>query len=210
MGFEAIAISASDESGRWLARMAALETASVPAFETLEAELREHRAPGRLIVAAERSAKDERRHAAIIGQLARGYGATAGPFVGRSEPVRTIEEIATENMIEGRVREAFGALVAAFQATSAGDPIARAAFAAVAPDELFHAQLADAVDQWARSLLPIVARRRVEEAGHEACGKLSQELVNEPEPMLRKFLGFPDATRAQELIGLLAEELRRS
>lgn len=52
----------------------------------------------------------------ITRRLAARYGATAPrPRVERA-PVRSLEDIAVENAVEGCVRETFGALVGAWQA----------------------------------------------------------------------------------------------
>jgi len=178
-----------DVVGRWLAEAAQLEAASVPAFEIVARELRAHDAPAALIARALESADDERRHARIMTSLARAYGATPGPVRVIVREPRDLEAIARENVVEGLVREAYGARVAI-------DP-------AIAADELRHAELAAFVHDWIRPRLPYAARRRVDEARAAARAQLVADCAVEPAPALRHALGLPDATRAVELAHLI-------
>jgi hypothetical protein len=198
-GFDTIALSARDAVGEWLARTAALEAASVPAFRILAHELRAHAAPEVLIACALRSAQQETRHAATMARLARRYGAVAAPVAIAPREVRDLATIAVENAVEGGVREAYGAAVAVDQARSAGDAEVRAAFAAIAPEELGHARLAAAIDAWVHGQLTPAARRRVDEARALARAELAAAVEREPAPELRATLGLPEATRAVEL-----------
>ncbi|HXI59093.1 MAG TPA: hypothetical protein VNO55_23660, partial [Polyangia bacterium] len=52
--------------GRWLAQVAALEAASVPAFGRLASELDAHGAPGHLVRAARAAQIDETRHYSLM------------------------------------------------------------------------------------------------------------------------------------------------
>jgi rubrerythrin len=197
-----VALFAHEEIGEWLARAAALEAASVPAFRILAGELRAHDAPSVLVEEALRSAEDETRHARVMHSLARRFGAVSAHVELEPRQVRSLEAIAVENAIEGGVRERYGAQVALLQAQRASDAEMRAVFAAIAPDELRHAELAAAVDRWARERLPMHARRRVDEARAIAIAELARA-SDEPAQALRATLGLPDATRAQELIAAL-------
>jgi hypothetical protein len=203
-GFVGAAYSASDEVAGWLARASALEQASVPAFHILAAELRAHDAPVELIDACLRAAADEARHARAMSTLARRYRGVGAPVEVRARPPRSLVEIATENAIEGCVRERFGAFVAVLQAQGARDPHVRSVFAEIAPEELSHAALADAVDAWACGLLAPADRRRVAEAREVAHAHLSASTTDEPAEALRVLLGLPDATRTQALIAEMA------
>ena len=53
--------------------------------------------------------------------------------------MRELEAIAIENAVEGCVRESFGALLATWQAKTAGDARVRAAMKRIARDETRHA-----------------------------------------------------------------------
>lgn len=110
-----------DEGARFLAQMAYLEAASVDAFVSLTHELEAHRAPTRLRAASRRAARDEVRHARVMRRLARRAGARVPEVQVEPSPVRSLEEIAIENAIEGCVRETFGAAVAMIQSERAGD-----------------------------------------------------------------------------------------
>jgi hypothetical protein len=199
-GLDSMALASVDEVGRWLAHAAALEAASVAAFRILESELTAHGAPATLIEAARRSAADEIRHAEDVARLARRFGALPGAVEIAPQPIRSLEEIAVENAVEGGVRERYGAHVALLQARDAGDAETRALFAAIAPDELRHAELAGAVDDWSARKLNAAARRRVSEAKELARGQLVEELAVEPPADLRRAVGLPEATRAVELL----------
>jgi hypothetical protein len=153
------------------ARMAELEAASVHAFHILADELRALGAPASLIVRARRSAREEARHARIMGRLA-----AARPRVERPPArIRSAAEIAVENVREGCVRETFGAAQARVQASVHPDPRVRDAMRAIFPDEERHAELAHDVHAWLVTRLDDEARARVEAARREALDELSRE-----------------------------------
>jgi len=131
-----------DARGRWFARAAANEAASVQSFRCLARELR--RSPlgqvfsGRL----RRAARQEIRHARLMRARARSHGVE---IIGRSfhaAPERTLVEIALENAREGCVNETYAALVALHQSGHAADAELRDEFLEIALDETAHADLA--------------------------------------------------------------------
>jgi len=190
--------------GAHFAEMTRLEAASVDAFRHLRRELIAHGAPRRLVRAAERAARDEVRHARMTRALATRYGGEViAPRV-EPRPVRNLEAVAIENAVEGCVREAFGALIACFQAAAARDPVIRAAMARIARDETRHAALAFEVDAWLRGKLGGSARARVEAARDRALGELASNAVEAP-AALRSTIGLP--TRQQSRF--LLDELTR-
>jgi hypothetical protein len=199
-GFEALALSAHNAIGEWVARAAALETASVTAFQILASELRFHGAPEALVRAAQVAAEEETRHATMMRQLGRRFGATAIPVALAPRAARPLAEIALENAVEGQVREAFGALLAVEQAEAARDREVRIAFGLIAPEELGHAQLSVAIAEWADPRLSRTERRRVSEARAIALAQLASDVASETPREVRTFLGLPDATRAQDLL----------
>src|SRR6185503_14215139 len=152
----------------FLADAARLEAASVVAFNDLEWELRRLRAPVALRAAARRAADDERRHARIVGELARRHGGRVRALELSSRRVRSLEEIARENAAEGCVRELYGAAVGLWQARAASDPAIRHAMSTIAPDEIRHAEFSFALAEWARSRLDGKGRIRVAAARREA------------------------------------------
>jgi hypothetical protein len=185
-------------AGRWLARAAALEGASIPAFRRLARELAAHGAPDRLVRAARAAVAEEARHFAMMARAARAEGVAVRPArVGRLA-VRALADVARENAREGCVRETFGAMSAVHQARHAAAPALRAAFGTIARDEARHARLAWEVDAWARAKLPAREARRVEAARREEGAALVDELARAaPSPALESQLGLPSAAGAR-------------
>ncbi len=176
-------------AGAWLAHAAWLEAASVPAFVLLARELEAHGAPRELVAAALAAAKDEIRHAAMVGALARRYGAPPPPAEVATQPPRSLEALAIENAVEGCVRETWGAALALWQSHAARDPEARDAFATIARDELSHAELGWAIDCWAHTRLDAAAAARVAAARALAVRALLEAAFDPALPEL----GLPDA-----------------
>jgi hypothetical protein len=193
--------------GDFLARCAHLEAASIVAFEQLERELTAHAAPPALIEAARHARADEMRHAALVGGLARARGGS--PVVPEVEPlaVRTPEEIALENVVEGCVRETYAALVAGYQAEHARDRELREAMISIAEDELRHAILAHRVQRWLAGKLDRAALARVAEAKARAVRELVREAACPVADELQRAGGLPSTAVACALVGELAHSL---
>ncbi|HTV23285.1 MAG TPA: ferritin-like domain-containing protein [Polyangiaceae bacterium] len=189
--------------GEFFAGCAELEAASVPAFVRLARELEVHGAPRGLVHRALRSARQEVRHARLVGGLARRFGATPRwprcP-VGR---VRTLERVAHENAVEGCVRETYGALVAHHQRRFARDRSVARVYASIAADETQHAELSWEVAHWAEQRLPRADRRRVDEARRAAARALAQDLARSRSKPMDEIAGLPDPARGL----MLAEQL---
>lgn len=147
-----------DGLGDFFARMAHLEAASVPAFERLARELAAHGAPLHLVREAERSARDEVRHARAVARLARRFGGVVPPLVVEALPIRDLATIALENAVEGCVRETFGALVATYQGRTARDREIAKVMRGIARDETRHAQLSWEIAAWSRTRVEGVDR----------------------------------------------------
>jgi hypothetical protein len=192
--------------GGHFARAAQLEAASVYAFRALRDELVAHGAPARLVRAAERAERDEVRHTRVTAALARRFGAEPRAPRVDAHVVRSLEEVARENAVEGCVRETYGALLGTWQALAAEDRVVRAAMRKIAADETRHAALAWEVAAWANERLDPAARRRVEEARAEEARKLHAELAEEPPASLVRIGGVPTAARARSL----AEAMNRA
>jgi len=193
-----------------LAESAWLEAASVDAFRILRRELRAAGAPRRLLRAASRSARDERRHARIAGALARRFGVVVPVVEADAAPRRSLPELALENAIEGCVRETWGALIALRQASRASDAGVRTAMSRIAPDEVRHAELAWAIDRWLSPRLNAEQRREVRRARRAALAELASELRLELPATERTRLGLPGrdeaAVMCAELGRLIARE----
>jgi len=151
-----------DSEGAHFAQMAELEAISVLAFARMATELEELGAPPALVASARRASSEESAHAAAMADLA----ATRGAAVLRPPPQsafapRSLFELARENAREGCVREAYGAVLAAFAAVRAEDPAVRAVMARIADEEACHAQLSWELHAWSSSLLTETERATV-------------------------------------------------
>jgi hypothetical protein len=187
------------ELGAWLARIAHLEAASVPAFERLARELELLGAPAELVERAKRSAKDEVRHARVTARFARSFGAEVPePEVAELAP-RSLFDVSLENAIEGCVRETFGALVATYQAAHATDARLRAAMRMIARDETRHAALAWDVAAWAEARLTDEERAEITAARAVAELSLRAELAIDPPRDAQSLAGMPDGVAAVSL-----------
>ncbi|MFZ6183389.1 ferritin-like domain-containing protein [Nannocystis pusilla] len=194
-----------DPVARWFAEVAHLEAASVPAFERLAAELREHHAPAELIAAALRAAVDEARHADLLGAIARRLGGRPSPVELAPARSRSLVELALENAVEGCVGETWAALLAAHQARVAEDPELRACMAEVAADEAAHADLAWAVDAWLAPRLSADERTRVLAARSRAVLALRDPPILDE--TLERRAGLPAPDLARRLWEALGREL---
>jgi hypothetical protein len=191
--------ASGDEVGRFFAEVAQLEHASVHAFGRLAAELRIHDAPKELIAAAERSAREEVRHARAMGRLARRFGVRPLRARVRQIAARSLMALAEENAAEGCVRETFGAALAGWQARASQDQEVRAAMAGIAADEERHAELAWAVDAWARRRLGRSERRHLTVVRQNAAAMIAAELQQAPPPSLIRLAGLPSPVEARAL-----------
>ena len=105
------------------------------------------------------------------------------------------------------MRETFGALVAAWQASHARDAGVRATMRDAARDETRHAALAWEVAQWAERRLSRVERERVTEARTRALTELKSQAAVEPPTELVETLGLPTAGQATRLIDAMGRSL---
>jgi hypothetical protein len=185
------------------AEIAHMEAAAVLAFDELDRQLRALDAPWELRMRAARARADEVEHAAITLALARRFGERppAPSVEGTRDPhaADALFRLALENAVEGCVREAYGALVAAHQAAHASDAGVRNAFERIAEDEAKHAELSFALDAWLSPRLGSKERAAVEDAKTRAW----QDLVagcTEPAPEVVRVAGMPTAARARALL----------
>jgi rubrerythrin len=206
-GLAPVAFRDEDVLGRFFARMTHLEAASVDAFLRLADELRALGAPADLLDGCRTAAEDEVRHASSMGALATRFGgALQEPCVAPPRP-RTAEELAVENMIEGCVRETYGALVAAYQAERSEDAEVRAAMAEIAREEAEHAGLSWRMHGWLAERLPPESQGKLAEARRRAVEGLRRELDGEVEGALRGVAGLPDRSTALAMLGELESRL---
>jgi hypothetical protein len=120
--------------GDYFARIAHLEAASIRAFRDLRSELVERGAPQTLVCSALRAANDEVRHARAMGRLAQRFGSSPPRARVRMRERRSLEAMASENAVEGCIRETYGALLASWQAAHARDSEVAAEMARIADD----------------------------------------------------------------------------
>lgn len=200
-------------AGDFFARAAHLEAVSVPAFERLADELTAHDAPAPLVRSARRAATDERRHHQVMSALAGRFGAeppveaaaVLGPF---ARHVRSMEEIAVENAVEGCAREMVGALLTREQAGRSTDVVARGAFRHIARDELAHADLAFAIDAWMCERLPTTERRRVRAAREETLHSVLVDATSSADRQdLQLITGLPSMSETAHLLTALSQLL---
>jgi len=194
-------------TGGLFARLAYLEHASIAAFARLRDELRAHRAPASLVRGAERAMRDEARHARVTARIARDHGASARRARVARRASRPLVDAAIENAIEGCVRETYGACVAAWQATHAGDPRVRDAMKRIAIDETRHATLSWSVARWMRRRLSPRERDRVDAARARAVAALRDDASADPARALVVTAGVPTAADARAIVARLARDL---
>jgi hypothetical protein len=197
------------DPGAWLAALASLERASVVAFETLADQLAAHGAPGHFVDDARTAADDERRHAARVAELAASYGRTVAANDTSAEPVASLEALALENAVEGCVRETWGALVAHWQTSAAGDPRVRDAMRDIADEETAHATLSWRLAAWFETRLDGDARRRVRAGRERAVEALARDARNPWSARCERALGLPSPAVSGALLDGLRREVWR-
>ena len=195
--------------GAYLAGAAELEAASVTAFEILASELEAHGAPEHLLAAAQKSGRDEGRHTRSMSALAKRFGGEFIPPRVRPQRARSLRAMALENAVEGCVREAFGALVATYQAAHAGNPSVRRAMRGIAADETSHAALAFRVAGWLEGRLDARDARSVRASMRKAGQALLREASAPVHPALIRELGVPRPEAALQMARGLLETLER-
>lgn len=194
--------------GEHFAEIAHMEAAAVVAFDELHARLTAFRAPADLLARVRVAREDEVRHAAMTTRLAERFGGTVrSPVCATSGSEPSFLELAMENAGEGCIRETYGALVAAYQAQHAEDPEVRATFAAIAQEELAHAELSWDVAAWADAMLTETERDCVRRAREEVARELWEGAAADPSDEVKRSAGMPDAATVRALVARLLPEL---
>jgi hypothetical protein len=131
----------------------------------------------------------------VTTRLAKRFGATPPrPKVARRQS-RSLEAIVRENVVEGCVRETFGALLATWQATRAADAETRRELARIAEDETDHAALSWAIAEWGLARLDDAAKKRIERARRSAIVELERENAKELDANVACIAGIPSAAQ---------------
>ncbi len=201
------AVSEGQGLGRVLADMAAHEAAAVIAFEQLGRELEAHRLHRSFQRGAATAAWEEQQHVQLVGSLATQHG---GRFAVRRRgqaPIRSIEELAFDNAVEGCVRETFGSLLGAYQARHAAHPGVRRVMAAVSADEIGHGAWSWELAKQLERRLPLAKRRQTREARDQALQTLSKGMLEAVPRAQHATLGLPDEERLESLCEALRDVL---
>jgi hypothetical protein len=191
----------------YLGTSAYLEAVSVVAFDRLAHELSAHGAPEELILRAKRAAKEELEHAHAVWRIAAKFGATAQPEWPSlaTTTVRSLLEIATENAVEGCIRETYGAVVGLFRAASATDHDVQNVMRAIADEECSHAELSWDILRWTLSRLEGAERSAVARAMRATRETLVADITGEmpiaADDAAR--LGIPSREQKLELLRLV-------
>lgn len=193
-------VYAASELGAFLAHSAQLEAASVHAFERMLLELRAHGAPADLIARAQAARDDEIRHTRQVDSLARRFGGRVAPVEVAPLAPRSVLAMALENVVEGCVRETWGALVGSYQAAHASDPDIARAMAEIAGDERRHAELSWRLGAWLDARLTAQERAEVERAYREAIAELRRQSDAPLADELVHIAGLPDRATAHALL----------
>lgn len=197
------------DEGAYFAHMAYAEEAAVHAFATLAEELAAHGAPSDLIADLDRARQDEIRHTRMATKLARSWGRDpVRPTVTRAPRLRSLEEVALENAVEGCVRETYGAVLGVHQGATAAKASVRTVMARVAEDELRHADVSWRLAEWLDAQLDEDARARVREARDEAIVALRRQL--QQDVVFGANVGLPDAETALGIHARLTREVWRA
>ena len=129
------------------------EHASVASFARFTLDLLALGAPSDLVLASQRAALDEVRHARVCFALSSRYsGKCVGPGVLDTEGALETPELASfaaRTVREGCIGETIAALIVAEEARSATDPEVRRLLEGIASDEAGHAELAWKSVRWA-------------------------------------------------------------
>lgn len=193
--------------GAFMAEVAELEAGSITAFGQLGRELVLHGAPRALVRASMVARRDEIRHARVTAALARRFGGRPRAPVVTEQAPRSLVEVATDNAIEGCIRETFGAASAHVMAKQARDPAMRRAMARVAIDETRHAALSWSLAQWMESRMSAAQRREVARRRADAVERLEGELTTGAHAQVHTVTGLPRPRQARALYRSLVTAL---
>ncbi|MDP3233372.1 MAG: ferritin-like domain-containing protein [Myxococcales bacterium] len=189
---------------------ASLEAAAVQAFIVMERELLAHGAPSSLSLRARIAAEDERRHTHTMASLARRFGGRPVHPVMERRPLRSLDAMALENVVEGCVRETFGALLAQRQGLLASDDEVRSTHQTIAAEETTHASLSWDLHGWMNQTLGARSRRELVSASRRAVETLKHEFCTTPQRELADTAGLPSGDEAVAMIDGLDDALFRA
>jgi hypothetical protein len=186
---------------RYLCEQADLEAASVRAFSDLLEDLISLDAPLSLRRAVVAAAGDEVRHAQVCRRLARRHGGAPLPRRVPAAARRSRYQLASDNLVEGCIRETYGAVIAGYQARAARDPGIRRAMTTIARDEAKHAALAWRLHQWLWAQLSGEERSALAARADAARAELRAPVVEDAE--LSRVAGLPDTVASSHMLAAL-------
>lgn len=184
----------------WCSAVARLEALSVIAFVQMRRELIALSAPRALVARVTAAIDDELRHAQLMGDLAASRGGVRPRVVGCAGALRGALALAEDNIVEGCVREAWGALVATWQGVNARTPELRALFAAIAEDETEHAALSFDVRRWLSTQLDDDTNAMLEQRRRQALDALAHEVGDDDLGADDADLGLPSPVERRALL----------
>lgn len=193
-------------AGAFFAELAYLEEAAVTAFAYLTKELEAYEAPEALVSLSRRAMEEEVEHAEMMKALAHRYGQTTQPVAVEPFVLRPLSEIAYENAREGCIREAYGSLMAMWQAGASEDPAVRAVMERISYEESKHAALSYGIDAWVQPQLSVEEQAQCEAIKAESFVGLREELEQEPSDALVRWAGYPPKDVALHLLQQLEQE----
>ena len=193
----------SDAIGAMLAYWAHLEAAAVFAFDQLARRLVVLGAPTQLIARCRTAQRDEVRHARVLGAFAQRRGHTVAPVTHGDAP-SSLLELALHNAREA-VHETFSALVHRWQSVNLPGAGLRTAMAAIAKDEVRHAELAWDLHAWLRGQLSSREQRQVDDLLTRTLDGLPERAAAAAEAMPEGY--HPTADTSRSLAGKLAGHL---
>lgn len=184
-----------------------LEGAAVHAFDSMTLELLHHGAPRSLVAAARRSAAEERRHTELAAMLCEQADAPSPAVRLDDVVVRDLAAMARENVVEGCVRETYGALLANYQAQHARDPRVAETMAIIAEDETRHAALAWELSAWLTPQLSPEVIAELDTLRTRAVAELGREMARPMPDELLRDAGLPTPAEAKRMIDQLRDQL---
>ena len=202
-GIPDLVASTRRDAGEYFATSAYLESVSALAFARLARELEAHGAPVDLVERCRRAEREEIVHADLTTALANTYGARAVRPHPPEESIRSLFDVASENAVEGCVRETYGAALALVRAKRASDRNVRKALEIIARDECGHAALSWDIGAWAVERMSPDERNAVARRMELARMELQQQADDAMASDARALAGMPSVAEQRQLAALL-------
>lgn len=189
--------------GRYLADMAAMETAAITAFRYLSRELEAYGAPPDLIARARQAVTEETRHAEMAGLLSAAYETGVQAVQVDDFVLRPLYDIALDNAVEGCVNETFAAACGLWQGEHAQLDTFRRVIAHISDEETEHAALSWDIHAWVMPLLSAAEQAQIRAAQAAAVEHLVADFRQEGDPLLQQAFGLPTRQQAARLFAQL-------